>query len=119
MMERGGTGFQTMIKAYAGSPDEIQPVVSIYPGFLNLKLFDKLYNDESIDLDLDELPDTEKVIALLKMEGPSSVKKLQETLNYKSRSQFLHDVINPMMEDGMIYRDGKAKSPNSLIKRKY
>lgn len=119
LMERGGTGFQTMIKAYAGSPDEIQPVVSIYPGFLNLKLFDKLYNDESIDLDLDELPDTGKVIALLKMEGPSSVKKLQERLNYKSRSQFLHDVINPMMEDGMIYRDGKAKSPNSLIKRKY
>lgn len=44
-MERGGTGFQTMIEAYKSSPEEIQPVVSIYPGFLNLKLFDRLYRD--------------------------------------------------------------------------
>ena len=33
LMERGGTGFQTMIESYKFSPDEIQPVVSIYPGF--------------------------------------------------------------------------------------
>lgn len=116
LMERGGTGFQTMIKAYIGCPDEIQPVVSIYPGFLNLRLFDKLYSNEAIELDLSELTNEEKVIAILKMEGPGTVKELQAKLNYKSRSQFLKDVINPLMESGRIYRDGKTKSPNSLIK---
>lgn len=118
LMERGGTGFQTMIMAYIDCPDEIQPVVSVYPGFLNLKLFDKLYRNEAIELDLDDLTKTEKVIAILKMNGPCTVKTLQEMLNYKSRSQFLQDVINPLLEDGKIYRDGKTKSPNSFIKIK-
>lgn len=116
LMERGGTGFQTMMEAYRTSPEEIQPVVSIYPGFLNLRLFDRLYSGESIELDFEGLTNTEKVIAMLKMEGPKSVKDLQEALHYRSRSQFLKDVINPMMESGDIYRDGKPKSPTSLIK---
>lgn len=118
LMERGGTGFQTMIKSYEGSPDDMQPVVSIYPGFLNLRLYDKLYNKESIEFDLDELSDIEKVTAILKIKGPSSVKDLQETLNFKSRSQFLTSVINPLLEEGKICRSGKPKSPTSLIKLK-
>lgn len=118
LMERGGTGFQTMMEAYRTSPEEIQPVVSIYPGFLNLRLFDRLYSGESIELDFEGLTNTEKVIAMLKMEGPKSVKDLQQAMHYRSRSQFLKDVINPMMESGDIYRDGKPKSPTSLIKIK-
>lgn len=118
LTERGGTGFQTMMRAYIGSPDEIQPVVSIYPGFLRLQLFDKLYNDEAIDLDLDNLTESEKVIALLRMEGPQSIRELQKKLNYNSRSIFLKEVINPMLDEGKIYRDGKPKSPTALIKLK-
>ena len=117
-MERGGTGFQTMIEAYKSSPDEIQPVVSIYPGFLNLKLFDRLYRDEAIELDFEGLSDAEKVMAILKMEGSKPVKELQMSLKYRSRSQFLNEVINPLIESGDIYRDGKPKSPTSLIKIK-
>lgn len=118
LMERGGTGFQTMIEAYKNSPEDIQPVVSIYPGFLNLRLFDRLYSGESIEIDLEGLTNAEKVLAILRMEGPKSVKALQEAVHYRSRSQFLKDVINPMMESGDIYRDGKPKSPTSLIKIK-
>lgn len=118
LMERGGTGFQTMIEAYKSSPEEIQPVVSIYPGFLNLKLFDRLYRDEVIELDLEGLTDGEKVMAILKMEGPKPIKELQMSLNYRSRSQFLNEVINPLMKSGEIYRDGKPKSPTALIKIK-
>ena len=118
LMERGGTGFQTMIEAYKSSPEEIQPVVSIYPGFLNLKLFDRLYRNEDIELDLEGFTDAEKVMAILKMEGPKPIKELQTTLNYRSRSQFLNEVINPLMEIGKIYRDGKPKSPTALIKIK-
>ncbi len=118
LMERGGTGFQTMIEAYKRSPEKIQPVISIYPGFLNLRLYDMLYSEEVIELDLEGLSNAEKVIAILNMEGPKSVKELQERINYRSRSQFLKDVINPLMESGDIYRDGKPKSPTSRIKIK-
>ena len=107
-----------MIEAYRTSPDEIQPVVSIYPGFLNLRLFDRLYRDEAIELDFEGLTDAEKIMAILKMEGPKPVKELQTFLNYRSRSQFLNEVINPLMESGKIYRDGKPKSPTALIKIK-
>lgn len=118
LMERGGTGFQTMIEAYKKSPEKIQPVISIYPGFLNLRLYDMLYSEEVIELDLEGLSNAEKVISILNMEGSKSVKELQERINYRSRSQFLKDVINPLIESGDIYRDGKPKSPTSRIKIK-
>lgn len=118
LMERGGTGFQTMIEAYKKSPEKIQPVISIYPGFLNLRLYDMLYSEAVIELDLEGFSNAEKVIAILNMEGPKSVKELQERINYRSRSQFLKDVINPLLESGDIYRDGKPKSPTSRIKIK-
>ena len=118
LMERGGTGFQTMIESYQSSPEAIQPVVSIYPGFLNLRLYDRLYDGDSIELDLEGLTDAEKIIAILKMEGPKPVKYLQEALNYSNRGQFLKNVLKPMFDSERIYRDGKPKSPNSLIKIK-
>jgi ATP-dependent DNA helicase RecG len=52
------------------------------------------------------------------MEGPKPIKELQLSLNYRSRSQFLNEVINPLMKSGEIYRDGKPKSPTALIKIK-
>ena len=118
LMERGGTGFQTMIESYKSSPLEKQPVVSIYPGFLNLKLYDMLYKDIDIELDLENLTDKEKVLTILKMKGPKTVKELQTYLAYSNRTKFLNDVINPLMESKKIYRDGKAKSPTSVIKLK-
>lgn len=54
--------------------------------------------------------------AVLNPDNP--IKELQEALHYRSRSQFLTDVINPLLESGQIYRDGKPKSPKSLIKIK-
>lgn len=116
LMERGGTGFQTMIESYKNCSDDMQPVVSIYPGFLNLKLYDCLYEMDASEIDYDGLTDEEKVIAILKMEGPKPVKDLQDVFQYKSRSQFLKEVINPLMDSGKIYRDGNIKSPTALIK---
>lgn len=74
LMERGGTGFQTMIESYKACPDEIQPVVSIYPGFLNLKLFDRLYRDEVIELDLEGLTDGEKFWLFLRWKDQSQLR---------------------------------------------
>ncbi len=52
------------------------------------------------------------------MEGPKSVKELQEKMQYNNRGKFLKEVINPLIERGKIYRDGKSKSPLALIKLK-
>lgn len=47
LMGRGGTGFQTIVDCYRNAPENKQPVVSSYPGFLSLKLYDLLFNAES------------------------------------------------------------------------
>lgn len=36
LMERGGTGFQTMVESYRDCEVEKQPGILIYPGFLDL-----------------------------------------------------------------------------------
>ena len=115
-MERGGTGFQTMIESYEDCDETLQPVVSIYPGFLNLCLRDKLYDDNIQALEMTSMSDSERIVELLRAEGPKPVKELQELTNYKSRSQFLTEVINPLLEARIVIRDGNVKSPKSVIK---
>ena len=112
LMERGGTGFQTMLESYKESPLDKQPCVMIYAGFLNLRLFDTLYHGEEAIV---EQTDAEKIIQLLK-ESPRTIKELQAMTAYKSRSRFLEEVINPMIKAGEIYRDGSPKSPRSLFR---
>lgn len=112
LMERAGTGFQTMIESYKDSEQEKQPCIMIYPGFLTLKLFDKLYHAEKTSA---ELSDSEKILESLK-ESPKSVKELQALTDYKSRSRFLKEVINPLIDSNQIYRKGNAKSPTAVFK---
>lgn len=126
LMERGGTGFQTIIDSYRDCEEKLQPVVSIYPGFLNLKLYDRLFDDswlekpdvEKNEVSSEEMSDKERVIRILKLEGPKPIKELQEVTKYKSRSQFLAKVLNPLIEEGQVWREGSIKSPSSLIKLK-
>ena len=112
LMERGGTGFQTMIDSYKDCPSEKQPCVMIYPGFLDLRLYDKLFNNSVIDL---ELSDSEKVIELLK-EGQKGIKELQDVTKYGSRSRFLQEVINPLIEAKKIVRIGNERSRTATFK---
>lgn len=114
LMERGGTGFQTIIESYKDSSEEKQPCVMIYPGFLDLRLFDKLYQTEEPFV---EQSDTEKIIKLLK-ESPRSAKELQAVTSYRSRSRFLEEIINPLIKDGTIFREGSSKSPTAVFRLK-
>ncbi len=114
LMERGGTGFQTMIESYKDSPEEKQPCVMIYPGFLDLRLYDRMYENET---EIQELSDTDKILALLN-DGPKSVKELQSATDFNSRSRFLEEVINPLIKSGKIYREGSPKSPTAVLKIK-
>lgn len=113
LMERGGTGFQTMADSYKEYSADKQPGVLIYPGFLDLRLSDLLYEYDK-EIEMEDLSDGEKVLEILKL-GPRSVSDLQSALSYNSRSAFLTDVINPLIEDGKIYRDGSKKSTKTLI----
>ena len=114
LMERGGTGFQTMIESYKDSPEDKQPCVMIYPGFLDLRLYDRMYENE---IEIQELSDTDKILALLN-DGPKSVKELQSATDFNSRSRFLEEVINPLIDSGKIYREGSPKSPTAVLKIK-
>ena len=112
LMERGGTGFQTMIESYKDSSEEKQPCVMIYTGFLDLRLFDKIYQAEDSFV---EKSDSEKIIELLK-ESPKSTKELQAVTSYGSRSRFLEEIINPLIEDGKIVREGSLRSPTAVFR---
>lgn len=112
LMERGGTGFQAMMESYKDSPADKQPCVMIYPGFLDLRLFDRLYQSEPL---FTEQTDSEKVLALLQ-DSPRSTKELQAVTSYKSRSRFLAEVLNPLIESGKIYRDGAIKDPTAVFR---
>ncbi|MBQ3799368.1 MAG: hypothetical protein II837_03635, partial [Treponema sp.] len=112
LMERGGTGFQAMMESYRDSPADKQPCVMIYPGFLDLRLFDRLYQAEPL---FAEQTDSEKVLELLQ-DSPRSTKELQAVTSYKSRSRFLAEVLNPLIESGKIYRDGAIKDPTAVFR---
>ena len=112
LMERGGTGFKTMIDSYRDADEDKQPGVLIYPGFLDLRLYDRLYQQE---VRIDTLSGEEIVLELLR-DGPKPVKELQNAARYRSRSKFLADVINPLIGTGRIERVGKAKSPTGRIR---
>ena len=86
----------------------------IYPGFLDLRLFDKLYQTEEPFV---EQSDTEKIIKLLK-ESPRSAKELQAVTSYRSRSRFLEEIINPLIKDGTIFREGSSKSHTAVFRLK-
>lgn len=71
-MERGGTGFQTMIESYKDSDEHLQPVVSIYPGFLNLRLYDRLYKESVIEVDEEQFSvPKELIVEIIKRRGLS------------------------------------------------
>ena len=62
------------------------------------------------------MSDKDVVLEMLRTEGPQPVKALQAMTSYQSRSQFLVEVIDPLIEAGLIYRDGNIKSPKAIIK---
>lgn len=116
LMERGGTGFQEIVDCYMYAPNSKQPVVSAYPGFLSLKLYDLLYNEEQEEYSdfTVNMGDRETVIQMLRS-GPKAVRELQSFTSFKSRSSFLSNVINPMINEGVIKRQGNLRSPNSKV----
>lgn len=114
LMERSGTGIQPIMDSYKDEPGDKQPCLMIYPGFINLRLFDRLY-DADEDNGFQLLSESEKVISLLE-DGPKYARDLQAVTHYTTRSKFLKEVIDPLLEKGVIVRQGNIKSPTSVFK---
>lgn len=112
LMERGGTGFATIVDEYKNASSDKQPMVLAYPGYLILRIYDLLYEDQTV---IEKMSDKEKVIELLKT-GSKKIKDLQSISSYKSRSSFLREIIQPLIEDGTIIREGNSKSPTAVFK---
>jgi len=113
LMERSGTGIQTIMNSYKDEPSDKQPCLMIYPGFIILRLFDRLCDPDDNAFQL--LSDSDKVISLLE-DGPKYARELQAVTRYTSRSKFLKEVVDPLLEKGVIVREGNIKSPKSIFK---
>ena len=97
--------------SYWDAGSEKQPCVLIYPGLLDIRLYDRLYQSED---SFGAMTEKERILALLK-ETPRSMKELQAATHYKTRGPFLKELINPLLEEGLIARDGNPKSPSTRI----
>lgn len=112
LMERGGTGFQTIMDSYNEFEESKKPVIMIFNGYLLIRLFDLYYLKEN-KLNIDDIvlnDEEKKVISSLKT-GQKGIKELQENSKYKSRSKFIEFVISPLINKRLIRKIGKEKSP--------
>lgn len=120
LMERGGTGFETIISSYREADKEKQPVVMSYPGFLIVRLYDLLYaGDEVVGDEIIEMKTDVRSMVLRRLsKGPAAISELQELSSYKSRSHFIFDLIRPLMDSGLIEKIGNTYSPKSYYQLK-
>ncbi len=118
LMERSGSGFQTIFDSYKGYDEKYQPSVVCYAGFFVLRLYDVLFDEVDISqMDFTKENDNltleqENLISKL-ADGPKGIKELQEGSPYASRSGFMKAVVQPLLVAGLIERNGNKKSKNS------
>ncbi len=118
LMERGGTGFQTIYDSYQGFDGIQNPELKSYDGFVTIVLYDILAKhlfDLADELVLDE--EQERIIDYLH-NGPSKIGPLMNISKYKSKSSFFKYVLNPLLENDIVERIGNNNSPNLKYKLK-
>lgn len=107
-----GSGFRLLSRAYQDAPQDRQPGILIYPGCLVIRL-PNLQDETEIDDSI--LSDRDRILEILKR-GARPVRELQAVTKYRSRPAFLKEVIKPLLEEGLICREGNPKSPSALMK---
>lgn len=122
LMERSGTGFKTIYDSYSNATDDKKPVVLSYSGFIIIRLFDLNYVSPSVKnknkFSINSIDDEkQRVINLLQIHD-LGIKDLQNESMFKSRAYFIEQIINPLINEGIIERIGNAKSKNSFFKLK-
>lgn len=119
LMERGGTGFETIIKSYDDAPEDRQPVVLSFPGYMILRIFDLNYQEKEkqIESHIDDiqLSKNQRTVINYLQVNSATTKELQTICNILSRSYFNKTVIKPLLDANMIERVGDTKSPASYF----
>lgn len=143
LMERAGTGFETMTSGYEMNLSSFRPSVIARAGFTIVRLPDMQYGRRNIDFPVGDVIYPSEVITtnanvnngrkimrectmnleqirVLTMlgDGPMGIKELQSDSLFSSRYHFIEKVIKPLMKDGMIERIGSDKSPKAYYKLK-
>lgn len=121
LMERSGSGFQTIFDSYKSYDKKYQPSVNCYEGYFILRLHDVLYDQtdsDQIDFqscsDFEGFTEDQKNVILSLSENPKGIRELQDNSSYSSRSGFMKAVIKPLLDKGVIQRNGNEKSKTAV-----
>ena len=118
LMERSGTGIQTIMSIYSSSPSGRQPCLMLYPDMIDIRLYalspESASEKEKIPCRGSRSPRS-AVLSLLR-NGPKGTRELQTAAQYSDRNRFLKDVIDPLISEGVIVREGNIKSPKSVLR---
>ena len=116
LMERSGSGFQTIFDSYKDDPEEKRPVVLTYDGFFTIRLFDMLFLKEAASEEIPSLElDWQSIILKELQKSPRTTGQLQKLTPYKSRRGFILYVISPLVRSGKIKRVGNPRSNKSVF----
>ena len=109
LMEKTGSGFKKISEAYKDF-DSKKPLLDDYGDFFALTLFDLLYVDEPIK----GVSNSFFAVKILEFcrDCPRSREEIQNHIGYASRSHFTIDLLNPLIEQGLIMPIAPAKSKN-------
>lgn len=118
LMERSGTGIQTIMSIYSSSPSSRQPCLLLYPDMINIRLYALSPEASAVE---DKTPlrgsaTSRAVVLSLLRSGPKGTRELQTAVHYNDRNRFLKDVIDPLIREGVVVREGNIKSPKSVLR---
>jgi len=109
LMEKTGSGFKKISEAYKDFESK-KPILEDFGDFFTLTLFDLLYVEEPIK----KVSNTSYALQILEFcrDYPRSREEIQNHIGYASRSHFRTDLLNPLIEQGLIMPIAPAKSKN-------
>ena len=117
LMERSGSGFGKIAKAYQGYPQELQPEIEDMGDYFCITMFDLLYEAPypKVDESLPPAETIEEMILRLCAEMPRSRKELMEAAGVSSRSYFVARYLKPLIDAGKI----ESIFPKNAPQQKY
>ncbi len=108
LMEKIGSGFKKIYKEYEKFEDK-KPLLEDHQDFFTITLFDMLYEDGENEVFFGKY---DKAILEYCKDQARTREEIQNHIGYSSRSHFRTDVLNPLIEKGLIIQTCPPKSKN-------
>ena len=115
LMEKIGSGFKKIYKDYENFENK-KPLLEDYQDFFTITLYDLLYDDGENKVLLGKYD--EAILEFCK-DHARTREEIQNHIGYSSRSHFRTDILNPLIQKGLIIQTCPPKSRNQkyLTKR--